>query len=581
MTAETLPFEKEFIDKLPAGIIILKNRTVHYANAKAKLDLGLVHPDKEYSLDELLHFLKVSEREKVKRIVNSEDPLPEISEWEALLPNGEPTWIQLRIAPLNEHYDIMIIRHISKLMKSSAVLNAQQKQIFDLFSKDPNFLFVFKNGCIDFYNRAFIDKLGYTEEEIEEKKCLPTFIVAPEYRKKIAQYLLNSKRKLFTNNIQTSLESQFIAPDETTELELLCKDGKRIPVMAIVKRLYIDNSAIVQGVMVDLTPIRELTELRFDFLTMSQHTLRTPLSNLRGHLDFYTKRLSVGISEEEKETLENKMLAGFQRNLDRLENTITQLNDISAIRQGKFKCTLMGEDFIPILQQAIDELEFYLKRYRVHLLVSYPSVPFIVNVDRIRMLEVLRNIIENAIRFTGHGLVEITLNSINNNKSLQLICQDTGVGISEADLQFIGEPFRTFHSSASQLGLGLYLVKQIISDHNGSFDIYSAGYHQGCKITIELPLLVPIAQDEIETEEEYLKNLIKQAIASQNYVTRMDAVQQLGKMKLVTKEEFNHVLNALEKSILHDKDRTIRNLASKFYTERQKQFEDQFINQTN
>ncbi len=573
------PFDRDFLDKIPAGIIVLKDRRIYYANTKARTDLNVSGTPKALSIDQFVEFLAPSERDKFTRVVaNTDSPLPKESEWQALLPDGTTTWIQVRVSPIDKHYELVLIRHIGKLMQIRADLDATQKQYHDLFSKSPNFLFIFKNGCIDYYNRAFVEKLGYSEQEIEEKKCLPTFFVSPEHRAKIAAYLLETKRDLFTGKINNanSIDRQLFFPDQTTELELLCKDGNRIPVMANVRKLYIENTAIVQGIMVDLTPVKQLTDLKFDFLTLSQHTLRTPISNLRGHLDFYSSRIIEGITDEEKDSLELSMLSAFGRNLSQLETIVNDLSDIAAVRMGKFKCNLALEDFVPILQQAIDGLEFILKRYRVHLIIEYPSTPFIINVDRIRMLQALRNIFENAIRFTGHGTVEIALISMSENKIARLTCKDTGVGINNEDLRYIGEPFMTFHPSASQLGLGVFLAKQVISDHGGSFRIESNGFNQGSLVTIELPLSIPPDQEpEYSEGVSQITELIRQANTSQNYVKRIDAVQQLGKIGLETEEEPQKILTVLEHIILHDPDRTIRNLASNFYSKIKSQTEEE------
>ena len=571
------PFDADFLDKLPAGVMVLKNRNIIFVNQKARTDLGYFDDKNTSAKEKFLQFVAPSVREEFQKVFESKSPLPEESEWQAVQLDGKTTWIQIRVAILSEEYELVLIRHIGKFKETLDELDAKERQYLDLFSKSPNFLFIFKNGCLEYFNPAFVEKLGYSEEEIWEKKCLPTYLVAPEHRKKIAKYLLESKREFISGRKdETTLDAQYILPDETTELELLCKDGKRIPVMAIARRLHIEDNWVIQGVMVDLTPIRQLTELQFDFLTISQHSLRTPISSLRGYLDFFTKRLADGMSIDEKDVLEAKFLNVFDREISKLEMITEDLNDIAAIRQGKLKCTLMGEDFIPILQQSIDNLEFILKKYRVHFAVEWPGQPLVIALDRNRILQALRNIFENAIRFTGHGTVEIIL-SVEDDKFVKLVCIDSGVGIDPENLPFIGEPFRTYHSSASQLGLGLYLTKQIIDDHNGSFSIESKGFNQGCTAVIKLPLMIPPSKIETsDTGVPEIDLLIKQATTSKILVSRMDAIQKLGKVSLANEDEFTYVLDALEQIILHDRDQTIRNLASKFYTDRKKEFDDKF-----
>ncbi len=122
----------------------------------------------------------------------------------------------------------------------------------------------------------------------------------------------------------------------------------------------------------------------------------------------------------------------------------------------------------------------------------------------------------------------------------------------------------------------MYLTKQILEDHDGNFTIESKGFNQGCKVTIQLPLMIPPSKVEsLDTSVPEINLLIKQATSSNIFVSRIDAIQQLAKISL-TEDEFTHVLDALEQIILHDRDQIIRNLASKFYTERKKEYDSRF-----
>ncbi|MHA1975034.1 MAG: ATP-binding protein [Candidatus Hodarchaeales archaeon] len=561
------PFDREFLDKMPVGLIIIRDYRPIFVNKKYKVDMGISECE-ELSLEDFLSFIHPDEHERMIDIIKS-GVLPAASDWKAFTYDGQPTWIQLRVGRLDERHHIVIVRNIGAYKKIMNQVSITEAQYQSLVEKTPNFIFIFKNGKIDYYNHAFIEKLGYTKEEIESKKSMPTFIVAPEYRKKVGQFLIESKREHIQGKFPKINDEGYIQlPDVTTELELLAKDGSKIPVHAIVRRVYTEKDTIVQGVLVDLSSIKELQNMKFDFLTLSQHHLRTPLSNMKGYLDFYKKKLENNISEEEKETLELKMLEVFTRNINRMVTLTEELNDISLIRQGRLKCNLRGEDFVPILQRTMEDIEFLLQQYRVHLIVEYPKTPLIVNLDRNRIMQALRNVLENAIRFTGHGTVDISLKTDQENHKLVLTIKDSGVGISKSNLSQIGQPFATFHSSQSGLGLGLYLTKQIIQDHSGTIEINSKGFNKGTSVTITLPLLVEpedlTKQEETTGIELELDNLIKQATSNENILSRMEAVQELSNFD--QEENIDKVLSALEHVILYDRDRTIRNLASQFYS---------------
>ncbi len=568
-------FDPEFLDKLPIGIIIIRRIRsegiqIIFTNKKLQTDYELLVGkinDEILNLDLLLSYFDPNDSTKIQDILNSDEALPAISEWKFKLPSGETTWVQFRVTQLDDEHELIIIRNIGMLKQFAAEKNATKAQYEALIEKAPNFIFIYKDGFVEYFNQAFIQKLGYTQEELDQRRDMPTFIVAPEYRKEVATFLLETRRELMKGKITEELHNQYKSPDITTELELVSKDGTRIPVYAIIRRIYSKKSSIVQGVLVDLSEIKKLQETKFNFLTLAQHFLRTPIANLKGFFDLYKTQTQKNISAKEKELLEVKFLEIFERNINRLVSLAKDLNDISLIRSGKLKCHLRGEDFIPILQQVIGELEYLLRRYRIDLIVEYPPIPYVVNLDRDRISQALRNILVNAITFTGHGTIHITL-SAQNNESLILRVEDTGVGINPEVLKDVGKPFMTFHSSASGLGLGLYLTKDIIKDHNGTFEILSDGFHKGTQVIITLPLLVPIAPistiiaSVTKESKSELDSLIKTATTSESIIARMDAIKQLGGYSGPEKEK---ALAALEKCILYDKDKAIRNLSSKLY----------------
>ena len=562
----------DLLNKIPSGIIILdkkNNNTPIFANKKVREDLQIGY-DQDIDRDIFLAFLDPSDHQKFVELSNSEI-LPGESEWKALTLTGKQTWIQLRIAPLDENYYIVIIRNIGKVKGIIDELSATETQYKAVMERDPNFLFILKNGVLEYYNQAFIEKLNYTEEEINRNKSMPTFFVAPENREIVARFLVESKRDLITGKVPKEIEDheRYYHPEETTEFNLLRSDGSRLPVHAIVRRAYSVNDVFIQGVLIDLSSIKELQDMKLDFLALTQHQLRTPLLNMKGYLDYYSKQLEKGISTDEKQALESKFIEVFKRNIDQMVSLTQELNDVSMIQQGKLKCNLRGENINPILQKVIEDLEFLLRKYRIDLIVQYPSTPYIVNLDRDRISQALSNVLENAIRFTGHGIVEIFMSIENERQNLKLTIQDNGVGIDPINLEEIGKPFATFHPSASRLGLGLYLTNEIIEAHGGSLEIKSSGFHKGTTVTITLPLLVSPDRDGTpfySTKDSALNELIRIATTSESMLQRMEAVHRLGNGKY-SGSELENVISTLEKVILYDQDRTIRNLAGKFYSQ--------------
>lgn len=558
----TVPFDSEFLDKIPSGIVVLHERKPIFINSKARMDFKyLVRPP---SIEVFLQLLSPSEIPRFLEILDSPEPLPDMSEWKAQYTDGTPTWVQLRVAALDHDrkWEIVIIRDIGKTKHLLASLNSEKEQYRFLIDNAPNFLFIVKNGVIDYYNQAFLDKLGFQREEFDQYLSTPTFFVAPEHRQKIARLILESRRHqiAFPINQETEKSDQIL--EDPTEFDLMKRDGTRMPVYATFKRIRTGSDSIILGVLIDLSDIRLLNEMKFDFLTLTQHEFRTPLTTLKANFDFYVKKLERGLHGPEKEALETRMLEVFKRSLNRMMGLIEDLNLGIALRyKGKIRCHLRGENFLPILQQNIDEIQHLLREYRVHVFLEVPATPYLVNLDHNKISQAIRNILENAIRFTGHGNISIRVTGDIKSEFLILTVKDDGIGIQPENLEDVGKPFMTFHPSHSGLGFGLYLTKQIIRDHGGELTISSAGYHKGTTVTIKLPLLIPPV--ERLNDVSGLDQLEKQAIRAENMIDRLNSIHKLGEYE---GDELDRVLDTLERVILYDKDRTLRNLAGELFT---------------
>ncbi len=571
---DSLPYDPIFLDKLPVGLFILHRNKIIFANRKFRQDLHLPLTG-EFPITDLLPLFSQEDQDKLREVISSSNPLPSVSEWRSFIGSGLSTWVQLRVAPLDSEHNLVVVRDIGKLKQVLEEKTEQEIQFKALIERTPNFMFIFKNGLIEYFNQAFIDKLGYSKEEILSRKSMPTFLVVPEDREKVARFLIESKRELAKGKVTNDTQKRVMMPEQTSEFSLLCKDGTRIPVYAIVQTFFSGKNVYIQGVLIDLSEIKQMQQMKFDFLTLAQHHLRTPIANMKGHLDFYRKKISNGVHKEEKDSLESNFISVMERNIERMISLTEDLNDIALIRSGKLECHLRGEDFIPILQQVITDLDYLLRQYRVNIIVEYPATPHVVNLDRNRISQALRNILDNAIRFTGHGTIEIKVSTLTNDE-LEISIIDTGVGIDPQYIEDVGKPFMTFHRSSSGLGLGLYLTKEIIADHGGKLEILSSGFQKGTKVIIRLPLLIsPIIEPQIEFSEEKdwdIDFIIKQATSAENLLIRLEAVNKLRIYAKTVDADKEKILATLEKCILYDRDRTLRNLASRFYSEINEKF---------
>ncbi|MBK7631665.1 MAG: response regulator [Ignavibacteriales bacterium] len=201
------------------------------------------------------------------------------------------------------------------------------------------------------------------------------------------------------------------------------------------------------------------TKLKSQFLASMSHELRTPMNSILGLTELILDKAQL--SQKNKERLEVVLKSG-----KRLMSLINDILDLSKIEAGKME--IREEDIL--LEEIIEDvfntasplalekgLEFNIKRNC--------NTRFIINTDRVRVTQVLINLIGNAIKFTQQGKVELSI-TLNQERMLLFSVSDTGIGISEENRKIIFEEFRQIDATTTRkysgTGLGLAISKKIL-----------------------------------------------------------------------------------------------------------------------
>ena len=133
-----------------------------------------------------------------------------------------------------------------------------------------------------------------------------------------------------------------------------------------------------------------------------------------------------------------------------------------------------------------------------------PPLP-LVEIDREKIHQSIFNIVDNAIKYTERGFVEISADAQKNNSVVRLMVRDTGAGLDDEDKQKLFKKFSRAASgdmNASGLGIGLYLAAKLVNDHNGKIRVESSGKGQGSTFIIELPVHSDLA---VHTDDGLLR----------------------------------------------------------------------------
>lgn len=223
-----------------------------------------------------------------------------------------------------------------------------------------------------------------------------------------------------------------------------------------------------------------------EFLAILSHELRTPLSAILGWTYVLQQRRSdFGDMARGVDTI--------QRNAKSQARLIEDLLDMSKIASGKVSLELQTVVPAQLIEQVVSSLlpTAEAKRIRIDMDVQAALAP--VSGDPQRLLQVFRNLLVNAIKFTPEGGV-IGIVAELAGQEVILVVTDSGVGISADFLPHVFERFRQADPSATRsqggLGLGLAIVQRLVELHRGSVEAASAGPGRGASFTVRLPLAV-------------------------------------------------------------------------------------------
>lgn len=213
-------------------------------------------------------------------------------------------------------------------------------------------------------------------------------------------------------------------------------------------------------------------ERDLSFVALSVHELRTPLSMLRGYIEVFEDELGPSLNPE---------LQDFMRKMDaaakQLSGFVNNILNVARVEEDQLILSLTEQNWDEILKNVIENIGI---RAQVHKKVIActiePNLPTVA-VDRVSIQEVLNNLLDNAIKYSGETEKQIIINArLNNDGMIETSIQDFGVGIPSSVIQNLFEKFYRNHRTKSQYGgsgLGLYLSKAIVSAHGGQIGVDS------------------------------------------------------------------------------------------------------------
>jgi PAS domain S-box-containing protein len=250
---------------------------------------------------------------------------------------------------------------------------------------------------------------------------------------------------------------------------------------------------VVRGAILDITALKETeaalqqaVRTRDDFLSLASHELRTPLTSLRLQLQMLERMGLVNPAEPLGSPKVASKLDATGRQLRRLGALVDNLLDVSRIQTGKLDFQFAQGDLAAVVSDLIARFADEARQAGV-VLSARVDGPMDGRFDRLRMEQVVNNLLANALRYGAGSPVRVALSR--EEGTARLVVRDGGPGVPAEARERVFERFAQNHNATNKggLGLGLYIVRQIVEAHGGRVRVEEAP-GGGAAFVVELPL---------------------------------------------------------------------------------------------
>lgn len=291
---------------------------------------------------------------------------------------------------------------------------------------------------------------------------------------------------------QTSIDKKMHV-EEVEELRL----GRIL--LVTVSPIFKDNGEFIGGIHIakDITQIKKyqhelekknkdlekLDKLKSEFVSVVSHELRTPLSIIKEGISLVIDQIPGEINQKQ-----DKILKTSKDNIDRLARIINNLLDISKIESGRIELKKKIIDINSLVRKVVTNFDLKGKERGIQLKLNLSQSELSISIDEDRIFDVLTNLINNALKFTEKGYVQIEV--VDQGNQIQCIVSDSGIGIHKENLDKLFTKFVQFDridgGGEKGTGLGLSIAKGFVELHGGKIWAKSE-FEKGTQIYFTLP----------------------------------------------------------------------------------------------
>ncbi|MFQ6612963.1 MAG: PAS domain S-box protein [Fidelibacterota bacterium] len=371
--------------------------------------------------------------------------------------SGEPA-VQMQYLEVTERYQAL------------QALTESEEKFRRVIEQSNDGIYVLQGERFLFINPRFTDLVGYKLDEISDPDFDFMDLVAPEGQKVLEKRAADRARGK--------------TPPTRYVFKGLRKDGLKRDFEVSVTEVEWENKAATLGILQDVTE-REESRVALErayekaqegervkslFLANMSHEIRTPLNTILGFTDLVEQSVGDRVAPDEREFFETIRNSG-----QRLMHTIHEILDMSQIEAKTFSVNLESLDLVVLMKMATEPLFSKAEKkgltLKVHSAISLAPV----EADEHCVVQAVGNVVDNAIKYTNEGRIDVELKAGNGEFLLQV--RDTGIGIAREHQQKIFEVFTQesegYNKEFQGVGLGLSLVKQYLNVCQATIELES------------------------------------------------------------------------------------------------------------
>ena len=227
------------------------------------------------------------------------------------------------------------------------------------------------------------------------------------------------------------------------------------------------------------------SEVKSEFVANVSHELRSPLNDIMGFVQLLQSKIYGPTTEKQDEALMHIM-----QNSNTLLKMINEILDVTKIEKDQMP--LVTSEIHPreIIEFVIGGFTWIGEAKKIDVEVFYSNKLPQIETDVEKLKRILINLLDNSVKFTEKGHIYLKCEDIQEEKSIQFIVEDTGIGLSKSDMNIIFQPFTQLESSTTKrfggVGLGLYIVKKLVEMIKGTIRVESQK-KKGTTFYIKIP----------------------------------------------------------------------------------------------